>query len=645
MAGAANTSLRIKRSTTTGVPGSLVAGEIAYSYASNTMFIGTSDGTGVLNIGGQYYTSTLDNATSSNTGGTLVQRDAAGNIAVGHANVRSISFSNGGVLSTNAFSGNANSATQFQTNRFIDITGGDITASAQLYDGTANATLSATLNSVAGLSAGTYGGSTVIPIIQVSANGRVMAISNSATISTTLSVAADSGTTDSINLVTDTFTISGGQGLTTTVTNNQVTVDVDNTVVRANTASMNQTIDGDITISGNLAVLGTTTKYDVTNLTVEDSMIALAANNTGDAVDIGFYGHYNDGSNRHAGLMRHAGDGYFYLFDNYNTEPTSNVINVADGSFRQANLKSNIVSAWANTTLLEAGTLKVAGTADIKTLTLTDDLAVQYGGTGASSFTAGGIVIGDGTDSLKVLANSSFVATQSGPTTGTQNNTITSVTVDAYGRFTAATFNQIAGLTVGQGGTGKSTFASGRVVIGNGTDALVELANVTYTLTGSLSASKTITSLTVDEYGRVSAATAADISGLTVTQGGTGASTFTSGLMLIGNGSGAIQSIANAGYSLTGTLGAAKTITSLTVDDYGRVTAATAADISGLTVTQGGTGASTFTTKGIVYGDGSNALAVTSAAGTSDQTWSNQILTTTNAGVPVWSSAIDGGQF
>ena len=637
----ANTALRIKRSTTTGVPVSLQSGELAYSYQSNTMFIGSPAGTGVINIGGLYYTSTIDAATSANTVGTLVKRDLAGNIFVGHANVRSISFSDGGVLSTGAFSGNANSATQFQTDRYIEVTGGDITASAQLYNGTANAALSASLNSIAGLTPGFYGGSTVIPIIQVTANGRVMTIANSATISTTLSVAADSGTTDSINLVTDTFTIAGGAGLTSTVTNNQVTVDVDNTVVRANTASLRQTIDGDIIISGNLAILGTSTTYNVETLTVEDSLIALGKNNASDAVDIGFYGHYNNGADRHAGLMRNAGDGFFYLFDNYNIEPTGNVINVADASFRQANLKSNLVSQWANTTVLQAGTLNVAGATTLKSLSLTDDLTVSNGGTGASSFTAGGIVIGDGTDSLKVLANSTFTATGS----GAQNNTITSVTVDSYGRTTAATFQAIAGLNVNQGGTGKSTFASGKVVIGNGTDALVELANVTYTLTGSLSASKTITSLTVDEYGRVSAATAADISGLTVTQGGTGVSTFTSGLMLIGNGSGAIQSIANAGYSLTGTLGAAKTITSLTVDAYGRVTAATAGDISGLTVSQGGTGASTFTSKGIVYGDGTNALAVTAASGSSDQTWSNQILTVTDAGVPVWSNAIDGGQF
>ncbi len=61
-------------------------------------------------------------------------------------------------------------------------------------------------------------------------------------------------------------------------------------------------------------------------------------------------------------------------------------------------------------------------------------------------------------------------------------------------------------------------------------------------------------------------------------------------------GSGAISELANSTYTATGSAGAAKTVTSLTVDAYGRVTAATFTDISGLTVSQGGTGASTFTT-------------------------------------------------
>jgi len=579
-----------------------------------------------------YYPDKMCSASRANGSSHVVKRGPSGNMFVWYLTAAGIDGAN--------ITGNANSATQFQTDRYINVSGGDITASAQLFNGTANATLSAALNTIAGLSAGTYGGTTVIPIIQVAANGRVMTIANSSTISTALNVAGDSGT-DTVNLASDTLTVAGGAGLTSTVTNNTITIDVDTTVVRANTASLDQTIDGNITISGNLAVLGAVTKYDVTTLSVEDSMIALGANNTSDAVDIGFYGHYNDGSARHAGLMRHAGDGYFYLFDNYDTEPTGNVINVASGSFRQANLKSNLVAAWANTTVLEVGTLKVAGSADLKSLTLTDDLTVSNGGTGASSFTAGSILVGDGTNSLKELANTTFTATGS----GTQNNTITSVTVDAYGRFTAATFQAISGLTVGQGGTGASSFTAGQIVIGNGSGALVQLANAGYSLTGTLGAAKTITSLTVDDWGRVTAATATDISGLTVSQGGTGASTLSTGGLLIGNGTGAISTLANVTYSLTGTLGAAKTITSLTVDAYGRVSAATAEDISGLTVAQGGTGASTFTTKGIVYGNGTGALSVTAAAGTSDQTWSNQILTTTDAGVPVWSSAIDGGQF
>jgi len=70
-----------------------------------------------------------------------------------------------------------------------------------------------------------------------------------------------------------------------------------------------------------------------------------------------------------------------------------------------------------------------------------------------------------------------------------------------------------------------------------------------------------------------------------------------------------------------------------------------------LAVQYGGTGVSTFTTNGIIYGNSSGALQVTGAAnigspGTgSDATTSYQILTVTAAGVPVWTSTIDGGVF
>jgi hypothetical protein len=589
----ANTSILIKRSTTTGTPASLAAGEFAYSYQSNTLFLGSPAGTGVVNVGGQYYTSQVDNATDASTGGTLVRRDANGNAAFGYITATNISGS---------VAGNANSATQFQTDRYINVSGGDITASAQLFNGTANATLSASLTAVAGLTAGVYGGSTTVPIVTVAANGRIMSIANSATISTVLGIAGDSGT-DSVSLATDTLTFTGGAGITSTVTNNTVTLDVDTTVFRSNTAITKQIIDGSVEINGNLIVIGTQTVTNTNTLNVTDPLIVLASNNATDALDIGFLGHYYDGStNRHTGVFRNAGDKEFYIFDNYSIEPSSNDIDVADASFQTANVnadvvKANVIGNYVRTSSVTAptGNLSVGPAANATVFYSTGNVTVP------------GKITANGIDLQEYIAG-------------------------AYSVGNAAV-------------TSASTLAVGGILVGAGGNTVSTLANSTYTLTGTLGAAKTISSLTVDAYGRVTAATASDISGLTVSQGGTGASTFSNGGLLVGSGTGAIGVLANSTYTLTGTLGAAKTITSLTVDAYGRVTAATAGDISGLTVAQGGTGASTFTSKGIVYGDGTNAMAVTAASGTSDQTFSNQILTVTNAGVPVWTTTLDGGQF
>jgi hypothetical protein len=631
----ANTSIRIKRSGTTSSPVSLQSGELAYSYLSNTIFIGSPDGTGVINIGGYHYTSQIDSATDSSTVSTIVKRDASGNASFN--GVTAYEFKGELV-------GNANSATQFKTDRYISISGGDITASAELFNGTANATISASLNDVSGLTAGTYGGSTTVPILQVAANGRIMAIANSTTISTTLGIAGDTGT-DDVDLASGDLTFTGGEGITTTVSDNAVTFDVDTTVLRTNTSIGLQTIDGSVEINGDLTVIGTQTIINTQTLNVADPLMILAgANKSADVTDIGFVGTYYDGSTvRHSGLIRNAGDKDYYIFNNYDQDVDgTNEIDTSDASFRVANVHANLISQWSSVTDLHVGTITSTGVATLDSLTLTNELTVENGGTGATTFTGGSILVGNGTGALQELSNTTYSATG---TSGLANSTVTSITVDAYGRTTAATYTPIAGLTVGQGGTGVSTFEAGKIVVGDGANGLKQLANVSYSQTGSLGAAKTITSVTVDDYGRLTAATVSDISGLSVTQGGTGASSFTNGAMLVGGGSGAISELANVSFSLTGTLGAAKTITSLTVDDYGRVTAATAADISGLTVAQGGTGASTFTAKGIVYGDGTNAMAVTAAAGTSDQTFSNQILTTTNAGVPVWTSTLDGGQF
>jgi len=68
---------------------------------------------------------------------------------------------------------------------------------------------------------------------------------------------------------------------------------------------------------------------------------------------------------------------------------------------------------------------------------------------------------------------------------------------------------------------------------------------------------------------------------------------------------------------------------------------------SDLEVQYGGTGVSTFTENGILYGNTADPVQVTDAAGTADASNSFQILTVTSDAdaTPVWTDTIDGGTF
>ena len=83
-----------------------------------------------------------------------------------------------------------------------------------------------------------------------------------------------------------------------------------------------------------------------------------------------------------------------------------------------------------------------------------------------------------------------------------------------------------------------------------------------------------------------------------------------------------------------------------TVNHNLHVTGTISTDVD-LEVQYGGTGVSTFTTDGILYGNAADPLQVTDAAGTSDTSVSFQILTVTSDvdATPVWTDTIDGGSF
>lgn len=105
--------------------------------------------------------------------------------------------------------------------------------------------------------------------------------------------------------------------------------------------------NNNLTVTGNLNVLGTTTTVNTNLLEVNDPMILLANGNFfSDIVDIGFSGSYNDGANAHTGLFREHTNKDWYLFQGYTPEVSgNNDININDASFRTANLNADYVKA------------------------------------------------------------------------------------------------------------------------------------------------------------------------------------------------------------------------------------------------------------------------------------------------------------
>ena len=80
---------------------------------------------------------------------------------------------------------------------------------------------------------------------------------------------------------------------------------------------------GNVGITGNLLVAGNVTYIGVQDLTVDDPIIYLAANNVADLDDIGFVGNWDNGTYQHGGLVRDHTDGTWKLFANVVAEPTT----------------------------------------------------------------------------------------------------------------------------------------------------------------------------------------------------------------------------------------------------------------------------------------------------------------------------------
>ena len=640
--------IKIKRSTVTSAPTSLSQGELAYSQASKKLFIGQPGGTSgdILTIGGQYYTDIIDQV--STAGAIALTGDVTG------------------TSSYNSGTGVWTISTTIQPNSVAlgtDTTGAYVSTLADsgtgnlVVSGSGSETAGVTLNlSTTGVTAGSYGSASAVPTFTVDAYGRLTA-AGSVSVATTLNITGDTGS-DGVSLLSETLNFQGLTGITTVVTDDNVSIDLDDTAVTPGSYGSGTSIP---------------------TFTVDQQGRLTAASSTAVATTLNITG--DSGT-----------DGVALLSETLNFEGLIGITTAVTDDNVSINLDNTAVtpgsygslSAIPTFTVDQQGRLTAAGTvsaafkvdADVGSVdTVPLNSTLTFAGDTGITTTVSNNQIAIDLDDTAVTPGSYGSATS-----------IPTFTVDQQGRLTAAGAQSVATTlnitgdsgTDGvallsetlnfEGGTGVTTTVSDdNVKIDIGQDVSTA-ANVTFnnvqvngTLTSdditstniSVDGNATITgNLTVNGTTTTVNSSTVTVDDIILTLGGDTAPTSDDNLdrgieFRWHNGSAArlgffgrddstgefvyIPEATNTANVMSGTKGAAY-FGSLKLD-------------TDLAIAYGGTGRSTFTSNGIVYGNGTSPLGVT-AAGTWDSTHAvGQILSVNAAGTPTWTNTLDGGSF
>ena len=633
-----------KYSTGTGSPATnaLAVGEQAYSFNSDRMFIGETSGSDVVArvVGGQLFTDMMDH-----TAGTLTASSAV----IVDANSKINNFNIGNLTVTGA----TNTITSTDSNGNIVLTpngSGYVVLDGLNYprsDGTA------------------------LQFLQTDGSGNL----TFATVISTLTLAAESGSNDTIN-TGETLTFAAGEGINTTVSNNQIEIageDASTTnkgVAKFNTADF-ATSSGDITIKalgvsnaqlagsianaklvndgitigntdtslgGTITDLNAMTSIDVDNITIDGNVISTT--NTNGNLDLTPHG--TGTVTVPSGYAGRAG---------FTTDSLTNkayVDSVANGLDVKASVKvattANLGATYVNTapsTLTNSGTqaaLAIDGvtlTANARVLVKNQTAALQNGfykvttvGDGSSNWV---LTRTPDADAASELTAGAFTFAEEGTLNGDNGYVLSSDGAITLGT-TAISFEQFSG--AGQITAGNGLTKNGNTIDAVGTADRISVAADTINIATTYVGQDTITTL-----GTVATGTwaATDVA---VAHGGTGASTALAARTNLGVGEGDSPKLTaiNVGHASDSTL--ARSSAGVLSIEGNIIYHATGTDIP---VTDGGTGLSSFTADAVMISNNAGtAMGFLDVSGAQSQ---YNVIGFNSSGVPIATTTIDGGTF
>ena len=315
----------------TSVTSTAFVGTLSTASQPNITSVGTLTALQVdnLNLNGNVLSSTTGNLSITPVSGSTIVLDGTvivdAGVVTGATSVTSTSF-------VGALTGNSSTATTLATARNFSASG-DLTAPNVSFNGGGAVDLVTTLATVNG-NVGSFGGTTAIPILTVNAKGLVTAASE-VVISSTLDIAADTGSDNGVLIGTDTLTVSGGTGVATSVSGDTITIDIGQAVATTSNVTFNNvTVDGTLTsdditastmtasghvvVQGNLTVNGTTTTVNSNTVAIGDSIMTLNNDETGTpSENAGF--EIERGTSTNVSLLWNEGTDYWQINDGSTT--------------------------------------------------------------------------------------------------------------------------------------------------------------------------------------------------------------------------------------------------------------------------------------------------------------------------------------